>query len=577
MPTCLLDPEKNKNIISDEDIPNELKMSIIEKNQSSLRKKEESKKEKDMIQLKIFYNGNDRTLSLHNKTTIEEATKAAAELFEISHQFERSCYQLRNFQIYYEIPQDSLAGKEDQTLSSLNYYSPKSLMLETRAPDQEFLENRTGYVSIRKLDPETLKFTSIAYACVDHNTRLIDLKNIIEEKLKIPVEKQRLVAEQYPPETRTREVTGDEKLLQYDLSIEEGTKIYVEESKSPESELKVVAEIKRLKNSITISYNIPPETKQNNKLLVDKTITLEKFRGMLQPLVGLSHDDFKIFRGVHQHKTELSSDNEALKDLYIHDNCPIFIEKGRAMKSGEVRISVQLFEPFKQDDKTDYLKDLFEVIIDENTSVPSFKEILAEKLKAEKNIEVSATHIRLRDMISKTPNTIYHAQSSIKDNFKWKYGDKVVALQILSEPEPLITANTVTPFLQKWNPDKYTADEKFELTLSKDMPLSDLKAELSTISGIPSENIGLARGQGWLTPSALEIPNLVWDRPNYYSNGPSPISMSPLYLRDSELLLFRDNTLPLKELTTEERNALRKKEASSRRGNEEKALTINVN
>jgi len=209
------------------------------------------------------------------------------------------------------------------------------------------------------------------------------------------------------------------------------------------------------------------------------------------------------------------------------------------------------------------------MITNESISIPDLKVQLATKMKNEKSIDVNPTHLRIREIWNQTPYLIYYNCATLKENMKYISQGKQLAVQILSEPECVENDEYVTPFIQRWFPSTYTLHQKTELSYNKHISCSAFQELLSEKTGIPFENLGWVKVQTgtWLCSPILEIPQLPWDR-----------SLNQQYtysVHDGDLILYRDNREPQKELTKEEKVELRKREKSTH--SEEKALHINVN
>lgn len=299
---------------------------------------------------------------------------------------------------------------------------------------------------------------------------------------------------------------------------------------------------------------------------------------MIQPIVKLPLDEFKISRGNIHYRVELKNENETIEDCRLTDGSKLFLEKGKPMKEGETKIAFSLFDPENRRSK-DYLMELFEIPVSEQILIGDLKVILAARLKEEKQIEIDPKNMRIREMFTKSPSSVYYDSKMLKDSAHCLYNGKPLAIQELSEPECKNDADDVIVFVQQFFPSKYTTGTKFEIKLRDETPIPEFKQMLSEKSGI--QNVGIAKAYGtWPGPDLLEIPDLDWDHPiPSYATKTGTVGTAPLYLRDGDILYFRDNDEELKKLTPEEKKALEKEVHKSKRvayHTKEEALTIHA-
>jgi len=190
--------------------------------------------------------------------------------------------------------------------------------------------------------------------------------------------------------------------------------------------------------------------------------------------------------------------------------------------------------------------------------------------------------MRIREMFSKSPSTIYYHTKSLGDSSRCLYNGKSLAIQELPEPECKNDEDDVIFFIQQFFPSKYQLGQKVEVKFREETPIEELKEMISKKYGI--ENVGIVKAYGsWPGPDVLEIPELDWDRSvssyasSTYKTG--TVGTAPYYLRDGDILYFRDNDEELKKLTPEEKRAMEKEAHKTKRTSyytREEALTINA-
>jgi len=251
------------------------------------------------------------------------------------------------------------------------------------------------------------------------------------------------------------------------------------------------------------------------------------------------------------------------------------------MKEGETKINFNLFDPENKKTK-DYLMELFELPVQEEILIGDLKQILSTKLKADKQIDIEPKNMRIREMFTRSPSTVYYDTKTLKESANCLYNGKSLAIQELAEPECKSDDDDIIAFVQQFYPSKYSLGAKFEIKLREETPIEEFKQMLSTKFGIA--HVGIAKAFGnWPGLDVLEIPDLDWDHPvpTYINSSvkTGTVGTAPLYLRDGDILYFRDNDEELKELTPEEKKALEKEAHKTKRTTyyaKEEALTINA-
>jgi hypothetical protein len=295
-------------------------------------------------------------------------------------------------------------------------------------------------------------------------------------------------------------------------------------------------------------------------------MTLLELKQALQPIIKLDLDNFKLSRGTPTWKTELKNDSETLEEHRLMDGSRIFIEKGKPMKEGETKVSLVFFDPYNKRSKETFV-DLFDTIVNDDIKISDWKAQLAVKIKEEKNIDIPPNRMRIREIFSRSPYKVYPDAAILKDACNYLYSGKQYAIQELDEEEPFKEKDSVVVFFQHFIPSTYEFGQRTELVLKEDMPIDDLKKLLSEKYNIP--NVGLAKGYGsWPGADLVDVPDLDWDRAphsSYYSSSKvGTIGSSPLYLRDGDIVYFRNNDEKLKQLTKEEKRKLDKDSSKKR-------------
>uniref|UniRef100_A0A665VLJ9 Ubiquitin carboxyl-terminal hydrolase 47 n=1 Tax=Echeneis naucrates TaxID=173247 RepID=A0A665VLJ9_ECHNA len=286
---------------------------------------------------------------------------------------------------------------------------------------------------------------------------------------------------------------------------------------------------------------------------VDKRITLAAFKLNVEPYVGVTSTQFKVFR-VYANNQEFESVrlNETLSSF--SDDNKITIRLGRALKKGEYRVKVyQLLV-----NEPEPCKFLVDTVFAKGMTVRQSKEELLPQLKEQCKLDISIDRVRLRKKTWKNPGTVfldYHVyEEDISISSNWE-----VFLEVLNEPEKMKSMSELAILTRRWSPATMKLGP-FQEVILESSSVEELKEKVFEMSSIPLENLEFAKGRGTFPCdiSVLEIhQDLDWN-PKV-----STLNVWPLYICDDGAVVFyRDSTEEPMELSDDERNELMKKESS---------------
>ncbi|XP_062581808.1 ubiquitin carboxyl-terminal hydrolase 47-like [Saccostrea cucullata] len=152
-------------------------------------------------------------------------------------------------------------------------------------------------------------------------------------------------------------------------------------------------------------------TKQRNlTVLVDKRITLGAFKKELEPHVGTSSDNFKVYRAY--------SNNEEFESIRLNETLSFFedgqlnLKLGRALKPGEYR--VKIYQLLLNDAEPG--KFLIDTIFAKGMSVLESKKLIIPDIKEQCGIDIPLERCRLRKKTWRNPCTVYVDNQIYEDN-----------------------------------------------------------------------------------------------------------------------------------------------------------------
>jgi len=247
-----IDPTRNRKNVSLDEIPQQLIKVINEENEKWNNKNQEKEKGRHLVNLKIIYEGNEKIIKVNNKTTLGETIRLCAEAFELNSKFQQDCIRIRNYS----------SDQMDKTLFELNFGNQKTIILETKLPEETFpLESLS--IQVILYDSEKNKFLNPHQVNINRKTTVGELKKRLEIIFGIPIQYQRISQESYGS---IKTFVEDEiELDKYQIC--DNKKVYLEyclkhDSPSPSYE--------GIKNLIEIQFNLIDKEDFDQELQVSK-------------------------------------------------------------------------------------------------------------------------------------------------------------------------------------------------------------------------------------------------------------------------------------------------------------------
>ncbi|XP_061422799.1 ubiquitin carboxyl-terminal hydrolase 47 isoform X2 [Lethenteron reissneri] len=285
---------------------------------------------------------------------------------------------------------------------------------------------------------------------------------------------------------------------------------------------------------------------------VDKRMTLAAFKRHLEPVVGVSSSQFKVFR-VYANNQEFESVrlNETLSSF--SDDNRVTIRLGRALRKGEYRVKVYqllLKEP-------EPCKFLLDTVFAKGMSVRQSKEELLPQLQQQCALHLNIDRFRLRKKTWKNPGTIFLDTQTYEDDIPI-FSNWEVFLELLEAPERMVCMSQLAVLARRWKPSTLVL-EPFEEVVLESNSVDELKEKLGKLGQISPEDVEFAKGRGTFPCdiSVLEIhQDLDWN-PKV-----TTLNVWPLYICDDGAVVFyRNRDEAIQELSDEQRSELQKKES----------------
>ena len=149
---------------------------------------------------------------------------------------------------------------------------------------------------------------------------------------------------------------------------------------------------------------------------------------------------------------------------------------------------------------------------------------------------------------------------SLRDAADMLFSNKIIALELLAHPDPK-TDKSVVVFNVMHARGDWTLSAPVELVLPRAADSAALYGAVAAKLQLDVAVVGLAKATGAVSP--LDVPQLDWNPkvPNFIRVSGVPqntLDTAPFFLRDGDLLIARDNTEAMQDLTDEKKIVLMK-------------------
>eukprot|EP01130_Rhizamoeba_saxonica_P016185 TRINITY_DN7432_c0_g1_i1.p1 TRINITY_DN7432_c0_g1~~TRINITY_DN7432_c0_g1_i1.p1 ORF type:complete len:1286 (-),score=382.09 TRINITY_DN7432_c0_g1_i1:31-3888(-) len=625
-----VDPHVNISEPTKDSIPEHVR-EMIDRENAIQKEKDKAKAEKrQMIKLKVYYNGEYKYIDVHRSKTINDATRLAAEAWKLE-EIPEDCIRLREYQTYYDT-----AGKTfkdpSKTLTSYSIHSSKSLLIEVRKEDEEFPVFDPSKVTLKVfvLNESDNTWSKPHAFTISKNAKLRELREYFEETFGIPIEHQIICKEDYN-KYKAKILTGDNKGLKYDLRVYEGVKLWLEyrEGGGDNIPIKYVvqggymygnrnrnvnmstddedidfplafAHIQELKNTITVKFGEPDSKEFSYKVTISKSCTLLELKEKITEKIDLEIDQFKVMKGSINYKVELRNEEQTLQQYNLLDGARLYIEKGSPLRSGEVPMKIVAFDPNNEEGK--YFKSLFEFVLRGDITIEEaktdifnhFQQLQEKEETAIEGYEMpTPEEMILREKFSSTPSTVLLDTKTVRMSARGNYSTPTLVVQRVPVDEPRKKSlSDKVVFLQQFIASEYALGTLQQIIVKDSESLSSLRKRITEITGV--ENVAVSSAK-WNSIRLLSLPKSLWFEPEdtedneseesseeekpkqrqtgHYRYGSSAYSrynisrkkdVRRLRLKDGDIIIFKDNEEPLKELSMEDRTKIAAREKKLR-------------
>eukprot|EP00795_Rhopilema_esculentum_P005155 gene5155-285_t len=532
-------------------------------------------KERDVCKVRLFCKHPttgewmEKKLHVEQWKTLKDATETAWKLLELDKCIKLENCRLVKYDDYYGSFERSYEGEEGTEVGILLGGVKQSysfdLLLETKSDEQEFpvYELRGTTIKIHKVD---LRKSEVCEPLVLHakaEYTVSDLIKALDKEFKFPTNLMRIAVGKDSNDFRL--LIDSKKTLKaegfYKSTKPSISQIFVETSGGPDSKMpfedsEFAKVLEKHANTISLIVELPYSdeiTKQAKEIIIkiDKRNTLANLKEQLARHVGVHPDNFRVYR-LYSNNQEYETTRLSEQLTAYSDESKIIIRLGRALKPGETRIKVYLLEPNKQE----HTRFMMETVVSEGVKIIHLKKEVMKELKNCFEIEATSNCIRLRKKSWKSPSTIYSDDCEFEKDIKLTVNSEFF-VEVIDENLQKSSSDILSIYTRRWLPSKYIFEPIQEIQL-EEHSIKSLKTKLSEVSGLPENDIEIAKGKGYFPyqSSVFDIEQeLDWD-PDI-----SKLSEYPIAIMDDGCVIYhKDKNEELGELTEEKKKEIKEKE-----------------
>merc|ERR1712228_1012735 len=591
----LVDAERNVIKVSDDLIAENIRADIEKEDGIYKKQKDEYDRLRQFITLKIHYDNKITDVMVKKSESMKVALDTIFKEMDLKKAdiANTDCMRLRNMKVAMNVPLEPYDDdQKNDLIQDFNFYDPKHLILETKGIEDEFSKYEKEKISLRMLELDQMKmeWKKEQIIQIDEDAKIGKLRKAIADRLEIEeVDRIRIA---YLSEGIAILLNDDTKRIKKDERILNGHYIHIEicqkGTKHNEGKSKLMDKFDKELNTLKLMYNELKfdESKEDIFTLsisVDVRTKVGDLRKMLADKLDVSVNELVLRKGWHQQ--ELKDNNKTLEQYRLHTNSQCFVEKGKPLEPTQY-----LFQIFIEDEvykkkkaeqdqkkwdeylqkemekekktnddekksvkaptiksgiKDDSLGDAFlfvgDCVLDENWSMDKVKQTIFENVA---NVP-SANKMRIRSFNDHNRLIkVYNDSLTLKANLKRSIKDFTqICCQETAKENEQFTADKILLYAARWYPERMDFGNQIEYAFDKKLKIkSDLKEELSKISGIPLEHIRVEHPRAYLLKNVenrRKVCILDWE--NEKCGDQSTLTGKQWKCKSGEFILYKDN------------------------------------
>ncbi|CAD8079535.1 unnamed protein product [Paramecium primaurelia] len=526
---------------------------------------EREKKEREMeLKIRCFYKSNDAVIKTRKDTLLKDFKKQVRQ--ELNVQEDEENTRIRFYNHIDKIPQDTFTNKENETLQGLYFNDFKSVLLETKAPHEQFTEYDPHLMLIKlciwrndieSLDEQELK--PIKFFIRDDKT-VEQFMDAITQRLGVPKDKQIILQKNWINGATNYSIRINQQYqleyTLYDLKIGRNVTLYLEEKQDNDDlPLNWDQKFELEKHKCRISFNdprkqlIPLESPDYCfELQIDNRKTMQELKERMSDFLGLDIDSF-IVKKSNRYGEEIKDLTTTIKNNQAIGRAAFCLMMGKPSSKGIYKIKVGMggLSPKYSDTIEFEYQDLFEMEINSEWYVKELKEKLCQKLEESNQIILQPNLIRLRYKLNTKLSQVYHNDQLLK-NLRLFDNQTMIIEKLDKEDE--IKENQLLGYVRFYNPKDFTLSfPPKEIFLNSTDTMHDVSTMVSNLFNINQDAIEAIKINNIFsfTITDLVTASFDWQLLKFNENV---VSKGPWFLlKDSFFIIVRDAREVPKDMT----------------------------
>ncbi|KAH8386117.1 hypothetical protein KR200_005441 [Drosophila serrata] len=290
------------------------------------------------------------------------------------------------------------------------------------------------------------------------------------------------------------------------------------------------------------------------KLLVGTHMRMGAFKRHIEQLIQVPAAYFKLQR---KHESNLSS-NQNNSLVLLTEGETLTVELGKTLQPDEFKAKISFLRLGDLDNETSKLPCICEWVYNANTTAEQAKEELVAKLHRmdAKYATLSVENCRIWLKGGRSPIKILANDETLYSDMRSTSTAEFIVQECEEGVNPQPKDDTLTIFVRRWCPAKMEFGKFQEITLDQD---SEIRRSLSEISDITVDKLSYMKVNSNFPCTSISAVS-VNESTSWYS-VPATVDKYPLNTTQAaNIYLYKDKSVPARELTLEERRQMNAKE-----------------
>ncbi|XP_034133114.1 ubiquitin carboxyl-terminal hydrolase 47 isoform X1 [Drosophila guanche] len=289
------------------------------------------------------------------------------------------------------------------------------------------------------------------------------------------------------------------------------------------------------------------------KLLVGKHMRMHAFKQHIEQLIQVPSAYFKL-----QRKYENNDTNSQSTVVLLNEGETLTVELGKTLQSDEYKAKIQFLRLADVDNETSRLPCACEWVFNGSTTVEQAKHELVEKLHRmdAKYSTLTVDNCRIWLKGGRSSIKILANDEPMFSDISSTVTTEFIVQECEEGVDPQPKDDSLTIFVRRWCPSKLEFGKFQEVTLEKD---SEIRETLSELSSITIEKLSYMKVNSNFPCTSISALS-VNESTSWYS-VPTTRDKYPLSnTQAGSIFLYKDNSIPARELTLEERRQMDSRE-----------------